>query len=196
MRLARDLGAQGVDRCPGGKEDRLQIGAAKSEVGRDLGRADDAEPRAVGCEHPGPPGPVQKPGPVGRPSCRRERRRFRPTTCRQKSAARPCCRPSRARSRGCIGRNGYWRRRASVRRAKMRDRSDIEFGDEAVCPVRVDGDKRPNRQFLVGERHPQPGVGKIDAAVRTADDVVRPIDPLALKAVHHNRAVMGRRTSG
>src|SRR5215475_7555580 len=56
MRLPRDLAAQGVDRGAGGEENRLQVGAAKSEVGRDLRGADDAEPGAIGREHPGPAG--------------------------------------------------------------------------------------------------------------------------------------------
>src|SRR4029077_883459 len=52
--LARHLAAQGVDRGAGGEEDRLEVGAAKGKVGRYLRGADDAEPRAVGREHPGP----------------------------------------------------------------------------------------------------------------------------------------------
>src|SRR5437870_10637032 len=52
--LARHLAAQRVDRGAGSKEDRLEVGAAKGEVGRYLRGADDAEPRAVRREHPGP----------------------------------------------------------------------------------------------------------------------------------------------
>src|SRR5438552_4148156 len=52
VRLPRHLAAQGVDRGAGGKENRLQVGAAKGEVGGDLRRADDAEPRAVGGKYP------------------------------------------------------------------------------------------------------------------------------------------------
>src|SRR5271169_1839388 len=54
MRLPRHLGAQRVDRSPRGEEDRLQIGAAKGEVGRHLGRADHAELAAIRRKNPGP----------------------------------------------------------------------------------------------------------------------------------------------
>src|SRR5215467_14569276 len=52
VRLPRHLAAQRVNGGAGGKEDCLQVGAAKREVSRNLRRADDAEPRSVRREHP------------------------------------------------------------------------------------------------------------------------------------------------
>src|SRR5260370_22766020 len=51
-RLTGGLDAHRVDRGAGVEENGPEIGTAKAQVGRDLGGADDAEPRAVGCEHP------------------------------------------------------------------------------------------------------------------------------------------------
>src|SRR5260370_19233703 len=53
VRLTGGLDAHRVDRGARGEEDGPEIGTAKAQVGRDLGGADDAEPRAVGCKHPG-----------------------------------------------------------------------------------------------------------------------------------------------
>src|SRR5205823_4642711 len=55
--LTGRLDAHRVDRRARGEEDRPEIGPAKAQVGRDLGRADDAEPRAVRREYPGAAGP-------------------------------------------------------------------------------------------------------------------------------------------
>src|SRR5438445_8291900 len=54
--LARRLHAQRVDRRARGQEQGSEIGPAEGEVGRNLGRPDDAEPGAVGREDPGTPG--------------------------------------------------------------------------------------------------------------------------------------------
>src|ERR1700740_2421327 len=51
-RLTRHLATQGVDRGASGEKDGLEVWSAKGEVGRDLRRADDAEPGAVGSEDP------------------------------------------------------------------------------------------------------------------------------------------------
>src|SRR5690242_3797414 len=53
VRLSRHSAAQCVNRSAAGKEDRLQVGAAKGEIGRDLRGADYAEPGPVRREHPG-----------------------------------------------------------------------------------------------------------------------------------------------
>src|SRR5262249_39303583 len=53
VRLSRYLAAQGVDRGGGGEKERLQIGAAEREIGRDLWCPDDAEQRPLRREHPG-----------------------------------------------------------------------------------------------------------------------------------------------
>src|SRR5436309_7195882 len=53
VRLAGGFDAQGVDRGAGGKEQCPQIGAAKGQIGRYLGRTDYAEPYAGGREDPG-----------------------------------------------------------------------------------------------------------------------------------------------
>src|SRR5271169_2243179 len=56
MWLPRRLGAQRVDRSPRGEKDRLQIGAAKGEVGRHFRRANHTELAAIRREHPGAAG--------------------------------------------------------------------------------------------------------------------------------------------
>src|SRR5262249_46220188 len=69
----------------------------------------------------------------------------------------------------------------------------FELGDEALGPVRHDPIDPGMDELFLGERDAQTGVGEPDAALRPADDVVGPVDPLAVKAVHQYRdtAVIG-----
>src|SRR5215470_18687340 len=51
------LDPEGVHGGARGEEERLEVRPAEGEVGGDLGSADDAEPLALGREHPGATGP-------------------------------------------------------------------------------------------------------------------------------------------
>src|SRR5215510_8055918 len=51
------LDLKGVHGGTCGEEERLEVRPAEGDVGRDLGSADDAKPRALGREHPGAAGP-------------------------------------------------------------------------------------------------------------------------------------------
>jgi hypothetical protein len=59
----------------------------------------------------------------------------------------------------------------------------FEIGHLADRTVRLDADDRRRLLLALGERYPEPGVGEIDAAVGFADEVVRPVEPLALEPV-------------
>src|SRR5260370_24446672 len=53
VRLTGGLDAHRVDRGARGEGNGPEIGTAKAQGGRDLGGADDAEPQAARCKHPG-----------------------------------------------------------------------------------------------------------------------------------------------
>ena len=159
----------------------FRSGPPKAEVGRDLRRADDAEPRPVGREHPG----AARTGAV--------------------DLALDVDLHAVGHAVGLLGRHvGKDAPPDHVAGGIELDRVDVlgvagigdvehalvgregepvrifELGDEAARPVGHDRVDPGMRQFLVGERHAQTGIGEPDAAVRFADDIVRPVDPLAL----------------
>src|SRR6516225_4992012 len=188
MRLPRHLAAPSVDRGAGGKEDRLQIGAAKAEVSRDLRGADDADPRAVGCEHPGAAGA----GAVD-PALDIDLHAVRDTVGLLGRHVGKNAPPHHVASGIELDRVDVLRlagvgdiERALVRREGQPVRV-LELGDEAFGSVGHDPVDPGMDEFFVGERDAQTGVGEPDAAVGPADDVVGAVDPLALIAVHQHR---------
>src|SRR5579884_4127119 len=197
VRLTRRLDAQGIDRSAGGQKQGFQIGAAERDIGRHLGGADNAEPSAVRGEDPGAArsGAEDAAGRVDLHAVGNAvalvRRHVGENPPPHDSAG-----PVQLDRMDVLGEA----RIGDVEDALVRREGEpvrvFAFDDEALAAVRHHAIDRRRRQLALGDGHAQSGVGEPDAAVRFADDVVRPVEPFALPAVHQDFAVGVGRPAG